>query len=169
MILESILTYHLIVGAILHGPPLQLRENIVANNNEYRCAVRNLYHEGRGEGLVGQAFIVKSVLNRVRDTKHPHSVCKVIYQNKQFSWTHQIPKNKQQVPNKTTSEKELLRRLEALSTVVILLDRVGVDFTQGSKFYHSTKVKPNWDYRKLEKVQIVGNHVFYRDIRKENK
>ncbi|ULG01749.1 ATP-binding protein [Aeromonas phage phiA047] len=162
MILESILTYHLIVGAMLHGPPFQWRENIVANNNEYRCAVRNLYHEGRGEGLVGQAYIVKSVLNRVRDTKHPHSICKVIYQRMQFSWTHQIPKNKQQVPNKTTSEKELLKQLEALSTAVILLDRVGIDFTQGSQFYHSVKVKPNWDYSKLEKTNVVGNHVFYK-------
>lgn len=162
MILESVLTYHLIVGAILHGPPFKIRDNIVASNNEYRCTVRNLYHEGRGEGLVGQAYIVKTVLNRVRDTRHPHSVCKVIYQNKQFSWTHQIPKNKQQVPNKTTSEKELLKQLEALSTVVILLDRVGIDFTQGSQFYHSVKVKPNWDYSKLEKTKVVGNHVFYK-------
>lgn len=167
MILESILTYHLIVGAILHGPPLQLRENIVASNNDYRCGVRNLYHEGRGEGLVGQAFIVKSVLNRVRDTKHPHSVCKVIYQNKQFSWTHQIPKNKQQVPNKTTSEKELLKRLEVVSTVVIWIDRLGWDFTEGSQFYHSVNVKPRWDYRKIEKTQRIGNHIFYK--RKENK
>ena len=162
MILESILTYHLIVGAILHGPPLQLRENIVANNNEYRCAVRSLYHEGRGESLVGQAYIVKTVLNRVRDTKHPHSVCGVIYQRKQFSWTHQIPKNKHKVPNKTASEKELLKQLEVISTVVIWIDRLGWDFTEGSQFYHSVKVKPNWDYTKLERTETVGNHVFYK-------
>ena len=162
MIIEGFLAYHLIAGAMLHGPPIQLREDIVANNNEYRCAVRNLYHEGRGEGLVGQAFIVKTVLNRVRDTKHPHSVCKVIYQNKQFSWTHQIPKHKQQVPNKTTSEKELLKQLEALSTVVIWLDRIGVDFTDNSKYYHSIRVKPKWDYSKLVKTNVVGNHVFYK-------
>lgn len=165
MIIEGLLAYHLIAGAMLHGPP-QLRENIVANNNEYRCAVRNLYHEGRGEGLIGQGYIVKTVLNRVRDTKHPHSVCSVIYQNKQFSWTHQIPKHKQQVPNKTTSEKELLKKLEALSTVVIWLDRVGIDFTQGSQFYHSTKVKPRWDYSKLVKTKVVGNHVFYKNKEK---
>lgn len=167
MILESILTYHLIVGAMLHGPPFKIRDNIVVNNNEYRCAVRNLYHEGRGEGLVGQAFIVKSVLNRVRDTRHPHSVCKVIYQNKQFSWVHQLPKHKHKVPNKTTSEKELLKRLEALSTVVIWIDRLGWDFTQESQFYHSVNVKPRWDYKKLEKTQRIGNHIFYK--RKENK
>lgn len=167
MIIEGLLTYHLIVGAMLHGPPVQLREDIVRNNREYRCLVRNLYHEGRGENLVGQAFVVKTVLNRVRDTKHPHSVCRVVYQNKQFSWVNQLPKNKQQVPNKTTAEKELLKSLENLSTVVIWLDRVGIDFTQGSQFYHSAKVKPNWDYNKLEKVKVVENHVFYK--RKESK
>lgn len=162
MILESILAYHLVVGAVLHGPPIQLREDIVVSNKEYRCVVRNLYHEGRGEGLIGQGYIVKTVLNRVRDTKHPHSVCSVIYQNKQFSWTHQIPKHKQQVPQKTTSEKELLKKIEVVSTVVIYLDRLGVDFTQGSQFYHSIKIKPNWDYNKLERTETIGNHVFYK-------
>lgn len=162
MIIEAVIAYHLITGSMFHGPPFRLRENIVANNNEYRCAVRNLYHEGRGEGLVGQAYVVKTVLNRVRDTKHPHSVCAVIYQNKQFSWTHRIPKNKQLVPSKTASEKELLKQLEALSTVVIWIDRLGWDFTQGSQFYHSVKVKPKWDYCKLEKTSKVGNHQFYK-------
>lgn len=161
MILESLITYHLIVGAMLHGPPVQLREDIVRDNREYRCLLRNVYHEGRGEGLVGQAYIVKVVLNRVRDTKHPHSVCGVIYQSKQFSWTHQIPKHKQKVPNKTTSEKELLRRLEALSAVVIWLDRVGIDFTQGSKYYHAPNVSPLWRY-KLKEIGVVGNHIFYK-------
>lgn len=162
MIIEGLLSYHLIVGAMLHGPPLQLREDIVANNKEYRCVVRNLYHEGRGEGLVGQAYIVKTVLNRVRDTKHPHSVCGVIYQKMQFSWVHQIPKHKQQVPQKTTSEKELLKQLEDLSTVVIWIDRLGWDFTQGSQFYHSINVQPKWNYSKLDKTSKVGNHQFYK-------
>ena len=70
--------------------------------------------------------------------------------------------DKQYVRPKTTSEKELLKQLEALSTVVIWLDRLGCDFTQGSQFYHSVKVKPNWDYSKLEKTSVVGNHVFYK-------
>ena len=103
--------------SMFHGQPT-LRENIVTDNREYRCAIRNLYHEARGESLIGRAFVMKTVLNRVRDTKHPHSICKVIYQNKQFSWTHQVPKHKHKVPNKTTSEKELLKQLEAISTVL---------------------------------------------------
>lgn len=162
MILESILTYHLIVGAILHGPPFQWRENIVVNNNEYRCLLRAVWHEARGESFKGQLFVSKTILNRTRSERFPQSICKVVYQKYQFSFAHQLPMNKQYVRPKTTSEKELLKQLEALSTVVILLDRVGIDFTQGSQFYHSVKVKPNWDYSKLEKTNVVGNHVFYK-------
>ncbi len=162
MIIELFIVGHLFTSSMLHGPPIELRENIVANNNEYRCNVRNLYHEARGENLIGQAYVVKTVLNRVRDSKHPHSICKVIYQKNQFSWTTQIPKHKQKVPQKTTTEKELLNRLEVLSTAVIFLDRLGIDFTQGSQFYHHVKIKPKWDYSKLEKTKVVGNHQFYR-------
>lgn len=160
MIVESYLAFHLI-SAMMHGPPI-LREDIIKNNNEYRCAVRNLYHEARGESLLGQAYVMKTVLNRVRDTKHPQSVCKVIYQNKQFSWTHNLPKNKQQVPQKTTSEKELLKQLEALSTVVIWLDKLGFDFTDNSKYYHNLNVKPIWRH-KLKTTKVVGNHIFYTE------
>jgi spore germination cell wall hydrolase CwlJ-like protein len=162
LITELFIIGHLFTSSILHGPPIELRENIVANNNEYRCLVRNLYHEARGEDLIGQSYAVKTVLNRVRDSKHPHSICKVIYQKNQFSWTTQIPKNKQKVPQETTTEKELLKKLEVLSTAVIFLDRLGVDFTQGSQYYHHIKIKPKWDYIKLEKTKVVGNHQFYR-------
>ena len=167
MILESILTYHLIVGAILHGPPLQLRENVVASNNEYRCLLRAVWHEARGESFKGQLFVSKTILNRTRSERFPQSICKVVYQKYQFSFAHQIPMNKQYVRPKTTSEKELLKQLEVVSTVVIWLDRLGWDFTEGSQFYHSVNVKPRWDYTKLEKIQRIGNHIFYK--RKENK
>lgn len=167
MLIESLLAYHFLSGAILHGPPFGLRESVVTNNNEYRCLVRNLYFEGRGEGLVGQAYIVKTVLNRVRDNKHPKSICGVIYQPRQFSWVKQLPKEKHRVPQTTIQEKELLSSLELLSTFVIGLDRLGVDFTQGSKYYHSTRIKPRWDYNKIEKTDTIGGHVFYRS--KESK
>ena len=161
MILESILTYHLIVGAILHGPP-QLRENIVASSNDYRCLLRAVWHEARGESFKGQLFVSKTILNRTRSERFPQSICKVVYQKYQFSFAHQIPMNNQYVRPKTTSEKELLKRLEALSTVVIWIDRLGWDFTQESQFYHSVNVKPRWDYNKLENTQRIGNHIFYK-------
>ena len=167
MILESILTYHLIVGAILHGPPLQLRENIVVNNNEYRCLLRAVWHEARGESFKGQLFVSKTILNRTRSERFPQSVCKVVYQKHQFSFVHQIPMNKQYVIPKTELEKQTFRQVEFASFISIWADRLGIDFTDNSKYYHSTRVKPKWDYSKLVKTKVVGNHVFYKRKEKQ--
>ena len=167
MILESILTYHLIVGAILHGPPTQLRENIVANNNEYRCLLRAVWHESRGEEFKGKLWTAKTILNRTRSERFPQSICKVVYQKYQFSFTHQIPMNKQYVRPKTELEKQTFRQVELASFISIWADRLGIDFTNNSKYYHTLKIKPRWDYNKLKKTDIVGNHVFYKT--KENK
>lgn len=162
MILEGILTYHLIVGAMLHGPPLQLRENVVASNNEYRCLLRAVWHEARGESFKGQLFVSKTILNRTRSERFPQSICKVVYQKYQFSFVHQLPISKQYVRPKTTSEKQTFRQVELASSISIWVDRLGFDFTDNSKYYHTTRIKPSWNYNKLEKVQTVGNHVFYK-------
>lgn len=167
MILESILTYHLIVGAILHGPPFKIRENIVVNNNQYRCLLRAVWHEARGESFKGQLFVSKTILNRTRSEIFPQSICKVVYQKYQFSFAHQIPMNKQYVRPKTELEKQTFRQVEFASFISIWADKLGIDFTNNSKYYHTLKIKPRWDYNKLKKTDIVGNHVFYKT--KENK
>ena len=50
----------------------------------------NIYHEARGESIEGQYAIAHVTLNRVASTKWPDSICDVVYQPYQFSWTHQI-------------------------------------------------------------------------------
>lgn len=161
MIIEGLLAYHLIAGAMLHGPP-QLRENIVTSNNDYRCLLRAVWHEARGESFKGQLFVSKTILNRTRSERFPQSICKVVYQRYQFSFTHQIPMNKQYVKPKTELEKQTFRQVEFSSFISILTDRLGIDFTDNSKYYHATKIKPNWNYNKLERTEAVGNHVFYK-------
>ena len=161
MILESILTYHLIVGAMLHGPPFQWRENIVANNNEYRCLLRAVWHEARGESFKGQLFVSKTILNRTRSERFPQSICKVVYQKYQFSFAHKIPMNKQNVRPKTELEKQTFRQVELASFISIWVDRLGIDFSQGSKYYHTLNVSPVWRY-KLKTIGVVGNHIFYK-------
>ena len=162
MIIESLLAYHLIAGAILHGPPFKIRDNVVPNNTEYRCLLRAVWHEARGESFKGRLFVSKTILNRTRSERFPQSICKVVYQKYQFSFAHQIPMNKQYVRPKTELEKQTFRQVELASFISIWVDRLGVDFTDNSKYYHTTTVRPKWNYSKLEKVQTVGNHVFYK-------
>ena len=75
--------------------------------------------------------------------------------------------NKQYVRPKTELEKQTFRQVELASFISIWADRLGIEFTDNSKYYHTTIIKPRWNYSKLEKTSVVGNHVFYK--RKENK
>lgn len=160
MIVESYLAFHLI-SAMMHGPPV-IREDIVKNNNEYRCLLRAVWHESRGEPFKGQLWTAKTILNRTRSEGFPPSVCKVVYQRSQFSFTHQLSMDKQYVNPKTELEKQTFRQVELASFISILADRFGFDFTDNSKYYHNLNVKPIWRH-KLKRTKVVGNHIFYTE------
>jgi spore germination cell wall hydrolase CwlJ-like protein len=164
MIIELFIAGHLFTSAMLHGPPVVLRENIVANNNEYRCLLRAVWHESRGETFEGKLWTAKTILNRTRSEKFPHSVCRVVYQSKQFSFTHQLPRSKQLVRPKTAIEKQTFKEVELASFISIWSDRLGIDFTNNSKWYHTTTSKPVWRH-KLKVTKVVGNHIFYKQRR----
>lgn len=54
---------------------------------EMTCLALNIYHEARGEAPTGQIAVGMVTMNRVANPSYPKSVCAVVYQPKQFSWT----------------------------------------------------------------------------------
>lgn len=58
---------------------------------EIGCLAANLYFEARGEPLKGQLAVAKVTLNRVKSKQYPDSICAVVFQKHQFSWTKQQP------------------------------------------------------------------------------
>ena len=59
------------------------------NKKELNCLSLAIYKEARGESILGQQLVAKVILNRVKDPSFPNSVCKVVFQPKQFSWYNQ--------------------------------------------------------------------------------
>ena len=59
------------------------------NKKELNCLNLAIYKEARGESILGQQLVAKVILNRVKDPSFPNSVCKVVFQPKQFSWYNQ--------------------------------------------------------------------------------
>ncbi len=57
-------------------------------SKQAKCLADNLYHEARGESLAGIKAVASVVLNRVASKRWPNSICKVVYQRKQFSWAN---------------------------------------------------------------------------------
>jgi N-acetylmuramoyl-L-alanine amidase len=61
------------------------------------CLALNVYFEARNQPTDGQYLIAEVTMNRVNDDRYPDNVCDVVWQGKQFSWTHDgkpdTPKN----------------------------------------------------------------------------
>jgi spore germination cell wall hydrolase CwlJ-like protein len=57
------------------------------DNQEVICLAKNIYFESRGESLAGKLAVAKVTLNRTKHEDFPSTICKVVYQPGQFSWT----------------------------------------------------------------------------------
>jgi spore germination cell wall hydrolase CwlJ-like protein len=134
------------------------------SENEYqvrqrRCLATAIYFEARGEPTRGQLAVAQVVMNRVRSTLYPDTICGVVYQGQlrrtgcQFSFTcdgrADVPKDK----NKWRITNELAKRV---TTGESWLGDIGY-----ATHYHANYVKPRWR-RELNKVKQVGRHIFYR-------
>ena len=113
------------------------------------CLALAIYHEGRGENLTGQRAVASVVLNRVQDPRYPDTVCGVVWEPKQFSFTHD---------GKPEKMYEVEAREKAMQVAEEALQGNGLNIT--STHYHSNKVRPYWKtHYKLD--GRVGNHLFY--------
>jgi hypothetical protein len=61
--------------------------NDVITGAELACLEKNIYNEARGEIDEGQLAVAFVTIARAQSKKFPSSICGVVYQNKQFSWT----------------------------------------------------------------------------------
>lgn len=123
--------------------------------SDLNCLAKNVFHEARGEGKRGMLMVGHVVLNRVKSKKFSDSVCKVIYQKKQFSWV-----NKKKKHHVDTNSKEWKMALDVAKQI---LDR-DHDPTNGSLYFYSSSIlkkKPSWAKKKTI-VAKVGNHVFLK-------
>jgi N-acetylmuramoyl-L-alanine amidase len=114
----------------------------------------NMYHEARGEGLDAMQMVAEVTLNRVDHPAYPDDVCSVVYQRRQFSWTHM---RRDHTPYETEVWQEALELAENL-----LLGDIELFDNGATHFLNPNAVRriPSWA-RKFEQVGQIGNHVFY--------
>jgi len=132
-------------------------EAIFANisNEDRKCLALNVYFESRGESKIGQESVAWVTLNRVASGKFPNNVCDVVWEDKQFSWTHD---------GKSDKPKDQEAWLLAQKIANQVIDTYGVesDPTEGAIFFHSDYVNPYWT-DKVTKVVQIDNHIFYKE------
>ena len=113
----------------------------------------NVYHEARSEDLLGQLAVAEVTMNRVKSDRYPDNVCDVVWQRKQFSWTHD---GKSDTPTNLKAWKEAQR------VARLAVENEGTIFVEeGITHYHADYVNPYWS-SSYERVAKVGAHIFYR-------
>ncbi|WP_228461569.1 cell wall hydrolase [Paracoccus liaowanqingii] len=118
---------------------------------DLECMAEALYHEARGEGRQGQAAVAEVILNRVDSGAFPGTVCGVINQPSQFSYTIGGAKP---IRNKGAY-------LRARDIAQAALSGAPRALTGGATYFHTPAVRPAWSHRFQRTVQI-GRHIFYR-------
>ena len=114
------------------------------SKKEFKCLVDNVYYEARGESIEGQQMVAKVTINRTKHPDYPDSICDVVYQPFQFSWTMK----KQKQPSGEAYETAKYAAMQGMSHPTEAI------------FYHAEKAKPKWSRSKTPLTE-EGHHIFY--------
>jgi len=112
------------------------------------CLALNIYNEARGEPLEGQYKVAQVTLNRVQSPKWKDTICDVVYEEYQFSWTLKR--------FNITDEKSL----DIAIAIAVDTIKTGYPTTTCADHYHTTAISPYWA-KDMKVESIIGNHIFY--------
>lgn len=121
-----------------------------ATLKQARCLTLNLYHEARGEPFEGILAVAQTTINRTKHKNFPDTICEVVYQKNQFSWTAAKQKN---------INRQAYQKMYNISMAVMTGELKNPKF-KTTIYFHNTNVYPEWAGR-MKRVTQIGNHVFY--------
>lgn len=147
-----VLTIALLLTSFGHATAVADTHSGPVYGQELGCLALNIYHEARGETEKGKYAVAAVTLNRVKNKYYPDTICGVVWQKKQFSWTI------------LSSEFHSVKNPKAWTNAIEIAQR----FMEGDDWsgvgeathYHTVAVSPAWkDDEQL--IGQVGNHLFY--------
>jgi len=115
------------------------------------CLSLALYHEARGEKLLGQLMVAKVIVNRMESPRWPSSMCNVITQDRQFSFYRK---------GKTQKPRDEVAWAKAQDLAVKIINNPDILPYTDADHYHTVNVRPVWR-GKLHRIVRVGQHIFY--------
>ena len=118
---------------------------------ETRCLAVAVYYESKGEPLEGQLAVAQVILNRRDSGRFAASICGVVYQRGQFSFTWDGRSD-------TPSHSAMWRTAQAIALIAATDDWRAI--VPDATHFHARRVSPGW--HRLQRVSAVGNHIFYR-------
>lgn len=156
--IESVLSYSSIISelekpAAITAPEPPAKPKVT---NQIECLAKNIYFEARGEPVAGQVAVGLTTINRTKSRYFPDTICEVVYQRGQFSWT-------------ADGNSDNIRQLEVYSDIYSIAELLYTEYSindsfpdlvEGATHFHTSDVDPSW--RNKELTVSIGNHNFYK-------
>lgn len=119
------------------------------------CMAVAIFFEARAEPIVGMEAVANVIINRVEDSRYPDTVCDVVWEKYQFSFTHDGLTDD---PEAHTGYQDKIAWVTSQEVAKAALrgDLLGITSTH----YHATNVLPYWT-KHYSKDGQVGDHIFY--------
>jgi spore germination cell wall hydrolase CwlJ-like protein len=139
-----------------------LSSKAAAKQSDIECLTEAIYFEARGEPFLGQLAVANVVMERVRDSRFPPTVCEVVHSGRY--WEGNPIRNRCAFSYWCDGKPEIMKDKQALKTATevskMAIDGVLYEEVQGATFYHASYVSPYW-IEKLEFITRIGKHLFY--------
>jgi N-acetylmuramoyl-L-alanine amidase len=121
-----------------------------AATEEQRCLAMNIFAESRNTTTADETAVGFVTINRVKHREYPKTVCKVVYQKNQFSWTSHI--------HKINDEKAYR---DADNIAGLILDEQIPDVSLGATSFHEKHINPKWA-KKMDVTLRTAVHVYLK-------
>ena len=132
-------------------------------HKEVQCLTEAAYHEAANQPEEGIRAVLQVIKNRKEAKGFPSSFCGVVQQPKQFSYRNDLqPGQMKPIKIKNSLDKESLQKIHYLSELTAQ-GTLRNDLPEGTLYYAHKKVKNSWT-RKFERVKVIHQHVFYKEI-----
>ena len=138
----------LLMAFAVFAPSLAKTPSARGISAELQCLADNIYYEARSETFKGKLAVAVVTLNRLKSPDYPNTICGVVYQKNQFSWT----RTKHKITDFYAWTDSLLAANMAMEDSKVLGNF-------NATHYHNTTVSPNWGLRRVAKI---GRHIFYQ-------
>ena len=137
-------------------------EKVAQRNRRYArqryCLAAAVYYEARGEPRTGQLAVAQVVINRVKSSNYPNTICGVVFQNEQM-------RNRCQFSFACDGKPERPRPGRTWRAAL----KIASQFQNGKTYqpvieatnYHADYVRPKWS-KEMRRIRKIGRHIFYR-------
>jgi spore germination cell wall hydrolase CwlJ-like protein len=144
----------------------RLPENVSSPSNytkeDLRCLQENMFYEARNQSDEGILMVGIVTIERTKDSHYPSTICGVVHQHAQFSWTLK----KQKVKMKSKMEIDAWNHAGILAEQLLEDQNKYCNLFSSVIFYHNESVDPKWNQDiNIQPEFTIGNHKFYSKVK----